>query len=88
MKEAPAVEVRCRPDQWGNRTMQRLAEQAFRDFPEAELVRVIEHAGWFLVFRRDGSVVHSANDCAVYPPELEEYRRTRRMKLIASVEYN
>jgi len=87
MREVPMVEVRCRSDQWGNDTMQRLAERAFRDYPEAELVLVWEHAGWFLVFRRDGKVVNSANDCAVYPREIEEYRRSIRPKVTARVEY-
>jgi len=87
MRETPMVEVRCRPNQWGNNTMHSLAQKAFQDYPEAELVLVWEHAGWFLVFRRDGKVINSANDCAVYPREIEEYRRNIRPKVIARVSY-
>jgi len=52
-------------NEWGNEMMRLVAERWFRDNPECEFVLVHEHAGWYLGFRRDGSVWATANDQAV-----------------------
>jgi len=50
--------------EWGNETMARVADEWFAENPGEEFVYVYEHAGWYLGFRRDGSVWCTANDCA------------------------
>jgi hypothetical protein len=51
-------------DEWGNETMFAVAEEFFREHPEEDFVEVYEHAGWFLGYRRDGSIWNTANDMA------------------------
>lgn len=55
-------------DEWGNQLMQQVAEQFFADNPSCMFVQMIEHAGWALGFRRDGSIWSTANDMAVLKP--------------------
>ncbi len=54
--------------EYGNDTMRKVAEQHFADHPAVQFVWVIEHAGWRLGFRRDGSIWSTANDQAVLQP--------------------
>ena len=52
-------------DEWGNETMKRIAMEHFASDPSCQFVEVYEHAGWFLGFRRDGSIWTTANDMAI-----------------------
>lgn len=56
--------VRLRDDQWGNLVMNEAARQTFAAHPEANAVRVVEHAGWQLTYNREMCVVGTANDAA------------------------
>jgi hypothetical protein len=60
--------VRLGPTEWGSDTMRRAAEQHFAAYLGCDYVLVHEHAGWYLGYRRDGSIWASANDAAVLPP--------------------
>jgi hypothetical protein len=51
-------------NEWGNETMDRVAQEHFAAHPECEFVEVHEHAGWYLGYRRDGSIWATANDTA------------------------
>jgi hypothetical protein len=51
-------------DEWGNDVMFAIAQEFFQENPDEEFVEVYEHAGWFLGYRRDGSVWNTANDMA------------------------
>ncbi len=59
--------------EWGNELMRKLAQEAFAEFPDADAVEVHEHAGWWLTFRRYMQCVASANDCACFPREVDEW---------------
>ena len=52
-------------NEWGNETMWAVAQEHFAANPDCQFVEVSEHAGWWLCFRRDGSVWNTANDMAV-----------------------
>lgn len=51
-------------DEWGNETMLRVALEYFGEHPDVAFVEVYEHAGWYLGFRRDGTIWSTANDMA------------------------
>ena len=51
-------------DEWGNQTMEEVAREYFLAHPDCQFVSVHEHAGWYLGFRRDGSIWSTANDMA------------------------
>ena len=51
-------------NEWGNETMQAVAMEYFSIHPECNFVKVYEHAGWMLGFRRDTSIWNTANDMA------------------------
>ena len=50
--------------EWGNQIMTDLARQHFATHPDVEFVEVHEHGGWWLGYRRDGSIWATANDAA------------------------
>ncbi len=52
------------PREWGNDLMRLVAGEAFATHAFLDAVQVNEHAGWFLTFLRDGTVVGTANDQA------------------------
>ena len=52
------------PQEWGNELMNAVATEAFAADPSLDAVQVNEHAGWFLTFLRDGTIVDTANDRA------------------------
>jgi hypothetical protein len=52
------------PREWGNELMKNVAEEAFAADPSLDAVEVHEHAGWYLTFLRDGTIVGTANDQA------------------------
>jgi hypothetical protein len=70
---AKIVRVHLADNEWGNRTMARIAKETFENFPEADMVMVYEHAGWCLGFLSDGTVVSSANDAAVFHGKAKEF---------------
>ena len=70
------VSVYMANHEWGNELMRQLAQETFKEFPNADVVEVVEHGGWWLMFRRDMAVVGSANDCACYPREIVEWNRS------------
>ena len=50
--------------EYGNEAMQQVADEWFDEHPDEQFVEVYEHGGWFLGFRRDGSIWSTANDMA------------------------
>ncbi len=48
----------------GNDLMRQVAREAFATDASLDAVEVHEHAGWYLTFLRDGTVVGTANDQA------------------------
>lgn len=56
--------IKLGPNEWGNELMRQVAREAFATDPSLDAVQVNEHAGWFLTFLRDGTVVETANDQA------------------------
>lgn len=56
------------PDEWGNDTMDQVAREYFAAHTGVHFVLVIEHAGWHLGYRRDGSKWATANDAADLKP--------------------
>ena len=67
---AKRLYVRLGDNEWGNELMAKIAQQVFNDpsYRDIEnlIVHVIEHAGWALSYLRDGTIVGSANDAAVF----------------------
>jgi hypothetical protein len=51
-------------NEWGNVVMAQIAQEHFAAHPDCEFVEVHEHAGWYLGYRRDGTIWSTANDCA------------------------
>ena len=69
--------VRLGPHEWYNEKMEEKAKQVFSSHPDVELVHVLEHAGWYLIYRRqDMEVVGTANKFAVFPTEVIEYLKS------------
>ena len=56
--------IKLGPNEWGNDLMRQVASEAFDADASLDAVQVNEHAGWFLTFLRDGTVVETANDQA------------------------
>jgi hypothetical protein len=52
------------PQEWGNELMSQVATDAFAADPSLDAFDVNEHAGWFLTYLRDGTIVDTANDRA------------------------
>jgi hypothetical protein len=52
------------PKEWGNELMGQVATDAFAADPSLDVVEVNEHAGWFLTYLRDGTIIGTANDRA------------------------
>ena len=50
--------------EYGNLLMRQVADEYFHANPGCQFVLVHEHGGWFLGFRRDGSIWSTANDAA------------------------
>jgi hypothetical protein len=50
--------------EWGNDLMRQVAMEAFATDASLDAVQVNEHAGWYLTFLRDGTIVGTANDQA------------------------
>jgi len=67
-------------DEWGTDLMTKVADEYFAETLLSnpwQLLYVHEHAGWALGFARVGGrvrVVASANDAAVYSPEVQAFR--------------
>ena len=79
-------------NEWGNELMQQVAMEFFADNPSCMFVQVIEHAGWQLGWRRDGSIWTTANDMAVlkpglYPRQLADLLRREPNQYQQVVEY-
>ena len=55
------IEIRLADSEWGNETMRKVAEEYFAAHPEIQFVEVYEHGGWYLGFRRDGTIWATAN---------------------------
>jgi hypothetical protein len=52
------------PKEWGNELMGQVATETFASDPSLDAVEVNEHAGWFLSYLRDGTIIGTANDQA------------------------
>jgi hypothetical protein len=50
--------------EWGNELMSQVATEAFAADPSLDAIEVNEHAGWFLTYLRDGTIIGTANDRA------------------------
>ena len=61
------------PNKWGNELMRQLARAAFATDASLDAVQVNEHAGWYLTFLRDGTVVGTANDQAHLDDKATEF---------------
>src|SRR5271166_1672001 len=61
------------PNEWGNELMRQLAREAFATDASLDAVQVNEHAGWFLTFLRDGTIVGTANDQAHLDDKATEF---------------
>ena len=53
------------PNEWGNETMAKVAREWFTAHPACAFVEVHEHGGWWLGYRRDGTIWSTANDVAI-----------------------
>src|ERR1022692_4963162 len=51
-------------NEWGNELMWQVASEALVADASLDAVQVNEHAGWYLTFLRDGTIVDTANDQA------------------------
>ena len=74
----PAVydSIQLHADEWGNDLMRRVAEDHLARHPEIDFVLILEHAGWYLGFRRDGTCWATANDGAIIRgPQPDSLRR-------------
>lgn len=56
-------------NEWNNETMQAVAADWFKRFPDCRAVHVYEHGGWSLGFDRRLQTIASANDMAVFPAD-------------------
>jgi hypothetical protein len=64
------------PKEWGNDLMRQVATEAFDSDDSIDAVQVSEHAGWYLTFLRDGTVVGTANDQALLNDKAREFLRS------------
>ena len=53
------------PAEWGGDKMREVAEAHFAANLNCDYILVHEHAGWYLGYRRDGSIWGTANDAAI-----------------------
>jgi hypothetical protein len=60
--------------------MKEAALEAFAARPEAEVVTVYEHGGWWMTFLPDGTVVNTANDQGQYSGKALEFRKQQSGK--------
>jgi hypothetical protein len=56
--------------------MSQIAMEAFAADPSLDAVQVNEHAGWYLTFLRDGTIVGTANDQAHLSDKAIEFLRS------------
>jgi hypothetical protein len=59
--------------EWGNDLMRQVAREAFTTDTSLDAVQVDEHAGWYLTFLRDGTIVGTANDQAHFDDKATEF---------------
>jgi hypothetical protein len=63
--------------EYGNEKMKQVASEAFAKRPEEQgkvlVVEVHEHAGWYLTYLRDGTIVGTANDMASFSDEAKRF---------------
>ena len=79
---ARKLEIFLGPNEWGNDLMRQVAREAFATDASLDAVRVNEHAGWYLTFLRDGTVVGTANDQAHLDDKATEFLDTHlRLRL-------
>jgi len=72
-----AAYIRLSDDEWGNELMDQRAREFLASNPAVDVVTVHEHAGWFLIYYRDGDdvlTIGSANDQAVYTGRKKQIR--------------
>jgi hypothetical protein len=70
---ARKLEIFLGPNEWGNDLMRQVAREAFATDASLDAVQVNEHAGWYLTFLRDGTVVGTANDQAYLDDKATEF---------------
>jgi hypothetical protein len=63
-------------NEWGNDLMRQVAMEAFASDAALDAVQVHEHAGWYLTFLRDGSIVGTANDEACLSAKAEKFLKS------------
>jgi hypothetical protein len=65
--------IKLGDNDWGNDLMRKVAMEAFDHDDSLDAVQVNEHAGWYLTFLRDGTVVGTANDEACLSANAEKF---------------
>ena len=70
---ARKLEIFLGPNEWGNDLMRQVAREAFATDASLDAVHVNEHAGWYLTFLRDGTVVGTATDQAHLDDKATEF---------------
>jgi len=60
----------------GNDLMKQVAMEAFASDASLDAVQVNEHAGWYLTFLRDGTVIGTANDQACLNDKASEFLKS------------
>ena len=63
------------PQEWGNELMSEVATEAFDADPGLDVVEVNEHAGWYLTYLRDGTIIGTANDRGSLGEKATEFLR-------------
>jgi hypothetical protein len=77
------VTIHLGANEWSTPLMEEVAKQYFDAHPDVDplVVEVVEHAGWYMAWLRDGTCVDTANDMAVLSPKAKEfYGRVRGWK--------
>ncbi len=84
---AKKVLIHLASDEWGHEKMWEVAREAFVVYPETDVVEVYEHAGWFLMYLPDGTIVGTANDRARLNGKAAEFwaQGIERFDYIASI---
>jgi hypothetical protein len=68
--------IKLADNEWGNELMVQVAMEAFTSDPSLDAVQVNEHAGWYVTFLRDGTIVSTANDQAHLSNRAREFLNT------------
>jgi hypothetical protein len=70
------LDIHLADKEFGNDIMWQIAEREFAKHKDLPLlfIMVIEHGGWWLQYAKDGTIVGTANDCAVLSEKARRYK--------------